>query len=65
LFRSPKFADGMTSEAIEESGLKVCIFAMGRGSGKARRFESVPGDANEPSDISILKPGSTAAAVNI
>jgi hypothetical protein len=41
--------------------LKVCIFAMGRGSGMARRFESVSGDANEPSDISILKPGSTTA----
>ena len=51
MFRSPKLADGMTSEAIEESGLKVCMFAIGRKSGVARRFESVTGDANEPSDI--------------
>jgi hypothetical protein len=31
--------------------VKVCIFAIGRGSGMARRLESGPGDANEPSDI--------------
>jgi hypothetical protein len=37
------------------------MFAIGRGSGVARRFESVPVVANEPSDISILKPGKTAA----
>src|SRR5579871_2072822 len=55
LFLSPKLADGMTSEAIEESGLNVCMFAIGRGSGAAPRFESVTGDANEPSVISILK----------
>ncbi len=61
LFRSPKFADGMTSEAIEVSGVKVCMFAIGRGSGVARRFESVTADANEPSDISILKPGKRTA----
>ena len=59
LFRSPKFAEGMTSEAIEESGVKVCISAMGRGSGVKRRFESI--DVNEPSDISILKPGGSTA----
>src|SRR5579872_4910729 len=58
-FRSPKFAEAMTSEAIEVSGVKVCIFAIGRGSGMARRFESL--DANEPGGISILKPGETTA----
>jgi hypothetical protein len=42
----------MTSEAIEESGVKVFMFDWSRGSGTARRFESVPADANEPSDIS-------------
>src|ERR1700720_950218 len=61
LFRSPKFAEGMTSDAIEESGEKVCMFAIGRGNGAGRRFESVPEDANEPIDISILKPGRTTA----
>ncbi|MGC1554430.1 MAG: hypothetical protein WA806_16775, partial [Bradyrhizobium sp.] len=59
LFRSPKFAEGMTSEAIEVSGVKLCIFAIGRGNGVARRFESM--GTNEPSDISLLKPGKTAA----
>src|SRR3569832_2984690 len=61
LFRSPKFAEGITSEAIEESGVKVCMFAIGRGSGVARRLESVPEDANEPIDLSILKTGRTTA----
>src|SRR5579864_8182629 len=59
LFRSPKFADGMTSEAIEVSGVKVFISAIGRGNGVARRFESVL--LVPPSDISILKPGKRTA----
>src|SRR5271169_5124714 len=57
LFRSPKFGEGITSEAIEESGENVFIFARGRGSGTARRFESVPADANEPSAIWIAQTG--------
>src|ERR1700761_8024905 len=61
LFRSPKFGDGMTSEAIEESDVKVCMFAIGRKSGVARRFESASGEANEPSDIRGLKPGRRTA----
>src|SRR5579862_5736592 len=65
LLRSPKLADGMTSEAMEVSGVKVCMFAIGRGSGVARRFESVAGDANEPTDISKLKPGKRTAKVLI
>src|SRR5487761_260192 len=64
LFRSPKLAEGMTSDAIEVSGVKIFIFAIGRGSGVARRFESEPGDANEPIDISILKPGKRTALAN-
>jgi hypothetical protein len=52
LFLSPQFGEGMTSEAIEESGVKVFMFDWSRGSGAARRFESVPADANEPDDIS-------------
>jgi hypothetical protein len=64
LFRSPKFAEWMTSDAIEVSGVKIFIFAIGLGSGVARRLESGPADANEPIDISILKPGSTTATAN-
>jgi hypothetical protein len=63
LFRSPKFAEGITSEAIEESGEKVFMLAFGRGSGTARRFESEPTDANEPDDIELLKPGRRTAIV--
>jgi len=37
------------------------MFAIGRGNGAGRRFESVPEDANEPIDISILKPGKRTA----
>jgi hypothetical protein len=55
----------MTSEAIEESGENVFMFAIGRGSGTARRFESGPTDANEPSDMGWLKPGRRTAAVRL
>jgi hypothetical protein len=41
----------MTSEAIDESGVNVFMFALVLGSGTARRFESNPTDANEPSGI--------------
>jgi hypothetical protein len=54
----------MTSDAIEVSGVKIFMFAIGRGSGVARRFESESLVANEPIDISILKPGKTTATVN-
>src|SRR5947207_14733824 len=53
----------MTSEAIDESGVNVFIFAFGLGSGTARRFESKPPDANEPSDMGQLKPGRRTAAL--
>src|ERR1700722_6043406 len=64
LFRSPWFGDGMTSEAIEESGVNVFIFALALGSGAARRsLESSPTGANEPSGIGQLKPGRRTAIV--
>jgi hypothetical protein len=61
MFRSPKFGDGTTSEAIDESGLNVFMFALSRGTGTARRFESVPADADEPINMGTPKPGSTTA----
>src|SRR5476649_585294 len=62
LFRSPKFAEGMTSEAIEESGVNVFMSELPRGIGRARwRFVSNPAGANEPSDIGLLKPGRRTA----
>jgi hypothetical protein len=51
----------MTSEAIEESGVNVFMFALALGSGTARRLESRPVDANEPSGIGQLKPGKRTA----
>src|SRR5476651_1194182 len=51
----------MTSEAIEESGVNVFMFALALGRGTARRFESKPTDANEPSDIGQVKPGRRTA----
>src|SRR4030088_134466 len=53
----------MTSEAIEESGVNVFMFALALGSGTARRFESNPTDANEPSGIGQIKPGRRTATV--
>src|SRR4029077_6180821 len=53
----------MTSEAIDESGENVFIFATGLGSGTARRLESESADANEPSGIGWLKPGRRTAIV--
>jgi hypothetical protein len=41
----------MTSEAIEESGVNVFMFALILGSGTVGRLESKPEDANEPSGI--------------
>src|SRR5664279_4230863 len=62
LLRSPKLADGMTSEAIEESWVNVFMSELPRGIGRARwRFESNPAGANEPSDIGVLKPGRRTA----
>src|SRR5664279_1003058 len=62
LFRSPKLTDGITSDAIEESGVNVFISELPRGIGRARwRFESNPAGANEPSDIGLLKPGRRTA----
>src|ERR1700761_8684353 len=53
LFRSPQFGDGITSEAIEESGLNVFMFAFSRGAGSARwRFEST---LSEISDMGTLQ----------
>src|SRR5581483_6274943 len=53
LFRSPQFGDGITSEAIEESGLNVFMFAFSRGAGSARwRFEST---RSEVSDMGHFK----------
>src|ERR1700688_899811 len=46
----------MTSDAIEESGVNVFMFALALGSGTARRLESNPADANEPSGIGQVKP---------
>src|SRR6187200_747028 len=51
----------MTSEAIEESGVKVFMFALVLGSGTARRFESIPLDANEPGGIGQVNPGRRTA----
>jgi hypothetical protein len=39
------------------------MFALALGSGTARRFESKPTDANEPSGIGQIKPGRRTAAV--
>src|SRR5664279_2652113 len=62
LLRSPKLTDGMTSEAIEESGVNVFMSELPRGIGRARwRFESNPAGANELSDIGLLKPGRRTA----
>jgi hypothetical protein len=55
----------MTSEAIEESGVKVFIFALVLGSGTARRLESFPLDANEPGGIGQVKPGRRTAMVRL
>ena len=55
---------GMTSEAIDESGVKVFISALALGIGRARRrFESKLEGANEPSGIGRLKPGRRTAIV--
>jgi hypothetical protein len=52
LVRSPKFGDGITSETVEESGVKILMFVLVRGSGKARcRFESDPSEVDEPSGM--------------
>src|ERR1700716_1692793 len=51
----------MTSEAIEESGVNVFMFALALGSGTARRLDSKPTDANEPSAIGLVKPGRRTA----
>jgi hypothetical protein len=64
LFRSPKFGEGMTSEATEESGENVFMFEYSCGSGAERRFESEPADANEPNDMEWLKPGRRTATVS-
>src|SRR5262249_31768547 len=53
LLRSPKFGEGITSEAIEESGVNVFMFALSRGTGSARwRFEST---LSEVSDMGHFK----------
>src|ERR1700759_4875585 len=62
LLRSPKLADGMTSETTEESGVNVFMFALPLGVGRARRrFRSGLAAANEPASIGQLKPGGTTA----
>ncbi|WP_229176564.1 hypothetical protein [Bradyrhizobium ivorense] len=56
LARSPKFTDGITSEAIEESGVNVFNSATPFGTGRVRcRFESPLEDEDEPEAISSLK----------
>jgi hypothetical protein len=48
----------MTSDTIEESGVKVFISAMAPATGRARLFfESIPADANEPELISWTQSG--------
>jgi hypothetical protein len=54
----------MTSEAIDESGVNVFMFALALGSRTARRFESNPTDANEPSGTGQVKPGRRTATVH-
>src|SRR5579862_8569148 len=57
LLRSPKFGEGMTSEAIEVSGVKIFMFAAVFGIGSERsRFESDPSEGSEPEDIVQFKP---------
>src|ERR1700754_4078511 len=64
LARSPKLADGMTSETTEESGVNGFMSALPLGSGSGRRrFESEPTDADEPCSIGQLKPGRRTAAI--
>src|SRR3954451_1047643 len=64
LARSPKLADGMTSETTEESGVNGCMSALPLGSGSGRRrFFSEPTDADEPCGIGQLKPGKRTAAI--
>src|SRR3954453_17354374 len=64
LARSPKLADGITSETTEESGVNGCMSALPFGSGSGRRrFFSEPTDANEPCGIGQLKPGRRTAAI--
>jgi hypothetical protein len=42
LLRSPEFGDGMTSDTIEESGVKLIMFALPLGMRRASgRFELV------------------------
>src|ERR1700722_15261504 len=55
----------MTSEAIEESGVNVFMFALALGSGAPVRWRLVssPAGANELSDIGLLKPGRRTATV--
>src|ERR1700712_691471 len=57
----------MTSEAIEESGVKVFMSALVLGSGTTARwrFESKPEGAYEPSDIGMLKPGRRTAMLRL
>jgi hypothetical protein len=43
--------------------VNVFMSALVLGSGTARRFESNPTDANEPSDIGKLKPGRRTATL--
>jgi hypothetical protein len=54
----------MTSEAIEESEVNVFMFALALGSSTARRFESNPTDANEPSGTGQVKPGRRTATMH-
>src|SRR4051794_32272070 len=62
LYLSPKLADGITSEAIDESGVNGFMLALAPGIGRARcRFELTLSDANEPKDITKLKPDRTNA----
>jgi hypothetical protein len=64
LARSPKLADGMTSETTDESGTNVFILALPLGVGRARRrFVSDPAAANEPESMGQLKPGGRTAMV--
>src|SRR5690242_10676934 len=48
----------MTSEAIEESGVKAFMSAVPLGTGRARwRFESIPADTTEPEGMIQPKTG--------
>src|SRR5690349_12114588 len=53
LFRSPKFADGITSETTDESGVNA--FAAGPSCGACWRFEADLSEAGEPGGMKISK----------